>query len=210
MRCAADAERSGGTEGALGFGRGRRPTGAWRIPRPDVLSGLGSWHIHVPLAPYPCRTASSGVLRLLLRSIGSSGSAVAGCLFPFRGGLASSDRYALAPVRASARLPGQQALQAATKSGAATGSSRQDAAGSGSRGSGQGCPRRRVGTWMCRRADRETHWLPRPSPKQLHQRCCFLPPLAERKDGPVRSPWRMMRSSQRSVALRWPFPEAPI
>ncbi len=51
----------GGTrDRSASSGPGRRALGAGRIPRPDVLSGLGSWHIPVPLAPCPQDTTSSG------------------------------------------------------------------------------------------------------------------------------------------------------
>ena len=34
----------------------RRCLGEWPIPRDDILSLLGSWHIHVPLGPFPQAT----------------------------------------------------------------------------------------------------------------------------------------------------------
>ena len=34
--------------------------GVWPIPRDDILSLLGSWHIPVPLGPYPHATTAFG------------------------------------------------------------------------------------------------------------------------------------------------------
>ena len=45
---------------SIGPSGGRHALGVGRIPRDDILSLLGSWHIHVPLAPHPQGMASSG------------------------------------------------------------------------------------------------------------------------------------------------------
>ena len=45
---------------SIGPSGGRHALGVGRIPRDDIQSLLGSWHIHAPLAPHPQGMASSG------------------------------------------------------------------------------------------------------------------------------------------------------
>ena len=53
-------KRESGKAEHRGPSGGRHALGVGRIPRDDIQSLLGSWHIHVPLAPHPQGMASSG------------------------------------------------------------------------------------------------------------------------------------------------------